>query len=71
MSTTILAYVVAATGVLLIAVGAWGFFILVSEKVHRVPMRYYANAVAMIAGGVGMLGLAQALRLLLFIFDKG
>ena len=71
MWTTILAYVVAATGFILIAVGGWGLFILRSEKVHRVPMRYYANAVGMIAGGIGMLGLAQALRLLLVIFEKG
>jgi hypothetical protein len=72
MWTNILAYVVAATGLLLLAVAVWSYFILArQEKVHRVPLRYYAILVGMIAGGIGMLGLAQALRLLLLIFAKG
>jgi hypothetical protein len=72
MRTTILAYVIAVTGLVTIAGGAWGLFILVTERKRvRVPLRYYAIAIGMMSGGVGLSGLAQALRLLLVINGKG
>ena len=46
-----------------------GSFLLVLEK--RVPLRYYAMAHGMISGGLAMVGLAQALRLLLEINGRG
>jgi hypothetical protein len=44
---------------------------LLIEKSVRIPLRYYAVAIAMIAGGVGMVGIAQALRLLVEINARG
>jgi hypothetical protein len=71
MRTTILAYVIAFMGLLVIAAGAWGLCVLVVEKTVRVPLRYYAIAIGMMSGGLGMGGLAQALRLLLVINGRG
>ena len=71
MRTTILAYLIAFMGLVMIVAGAWGLFILVIEKTVRVPLRYYAIAIGMMAGGLGMGGLAQALRLLLEINGRG
>jgi hypothetical protein len=67
MLTTILAYVIALAGLVMIAAGAWGLFILLSAETAR--PRYYAIAIGM-SGGLGMIGLAQALRLLLEINAK-
>jgi hypothetical protein len=71
MRTTILAYIIAFAGLVTIFAGAWGFFSLVTEKTVRVPRRYYAVAIGMICGGFGLVGIAQALRLLLAISGKG
>jgi hypothetical protein len=65
--TTILAYGIGLMGVATIAAGAWSLMILLSEQTVRVPLRYYSIAIAMISGGLGLVGLAQALRLLLVI----
>ena len=61
MRTTVLAYVIAFMGVVTALGGLYGLFVLLIETV-RMPLRYYAFAIAMIAGGVGMFGIAQALR---------
>ena len=70
MRTTILAYVIAIVGVVMIVAGAWALFILDTATLPRIPLRYYAIAIGMISGGLGMLGLAQALRLLLTIYGE-
>jgi hypothetical protein len=64
MRTTILAYVIAVAGLVAIAGGVWSLLIFLVE---RVQLRYYAIAVGLISGGLGLVGLAQALRLLLEI----
>ena len=71
MRTTVLAYVIAFMGVVTAFVGLFGLFVLLIEKTVRIPLRYYAVAIAMIAGGVGMVGIAQALRLLIEINARG
>jgi hypothetical protein len=72
MFTAILAYVTAVAGLVMIAAGAWGGSILISEKSRiRIPLRYYAITIGIIGTGVGLLGIAQALRLLLAIYAKG
>jgi hypothetical protein len=68
MRTTILAYAIAMPGLVTIAGGAWSLLMLLAE---RVPLRYYAIAVGLISGGLAMIGLAQALRLLLEINARG
>jgi hypothetical protein len=57
MLTTILAYVIAFMGLVMIGGGVWGLFMSVSGTV-RVPLRYYAMAIGMISGGLAMGGLA-------------
>ena len=64
--TTILAYVVAVAGVVMIAAGGWGVYILMSEKGGMQSLRmYYPIMIGLICGGVGLLGIARALPLLL------
>jgi hypothetical protein len=69
MFTIILSYVVAAAGLVMIIAGAWGFYILRSEKSGVQPHRiYYAIMIGLICGGVGLFGIARALRLLLVYY---
>ena len=42
----------------------------IEDSPRDLPFGYYAAAIAMIAGGLGMVGLAQGLRLLLLIYAK-
>ena len=70
MLTTILAYVIAAVGLATILAGAWSFVMLAIQDERDRPFRHYAVAVAMIAGGFSMVGIAQGLRLLLLIYAK-
>jgi hypothetical protein len=70
MRTTILAYVIAVVGLVIVVGGAWGLFILHSVDTPRVPLRYYAMAIGMISGGLGLVGVAQALRLLILIYGE-
>jgi hypothetical protein len=69
MFTTILAYVLAVAGIVMIGAGLWGFYLLRSEKgagqLHRI---YYAIMIGLIAGGVGLFGMARALSLLLVYY---
>jgi hypothetical protein len=71
MYTTILAYAIALMGLVTVGAGAWAFLTLVVEKTVRIPLRYYAIALGLISGGLGMGGVAQALRLLLVINGRG
>jgi hypothetical protein len=64
-----LAYVIALMGLVMIAVGVWSLFVLEAEE--TVPLTDYLIAIGMISGGLGMGGLAQALRLLLEVNRKG
>ena len=68
MRTTILAYVIALAGLVMIAAGAWDLF---TKGTASARLRHYALAIGMICGGLAMGGLAQALRLLLEINAKG
>ena len=43
----------------------WGLIIDLFRQEVRAPLKSYGGAVSMICGGVAMLGVAQALRLLL------
>ena len=82
MRTTVLAYAIGLVGLVTMALGIWGLFILVFERPMRVrlrsssrvlnpALRYYAAAIGMISGGLGLIGLAQALRLLAEILTTG
>ena len=63
-TTTILAYVIAFLGLVMIAGGIWGLFYLQGQT-RAIPPRYYAMVIGMICGGFAMEGIAQALRTLL------
>ncbi len=70
MLTTILAWVIIALGVISIATGAWGTFILLGRTLRPIPMRYWGFTVVTIAGGVGLIGVGQSLRLLILILHQ-
>jgi hypothetical protein len=73
MWTTLLAYVIAFTGFITFAGGAMGILILMFEdmaQMGRVPLRHYATMVALVSSGLGLIGIAQGLRLLLLIVGK-
>ena len=67
MYTTILAYVIALLGFVMIGIGAWGLFYLLYSRPGPVPLRYFAMMIAMICGGFGLGGIAQGLRVLVAI----
>ena len=71
MKTAILAYVIAFGGVAMIVVGLWGLYILIKGRVAELRLRDYIPAIQTIAAGFVLIGLAQALRLLLLIFHPG
>jgi hypothetical protein len=62
MKTTILSNVIALGGVAMIALGLWGLYILL---VAELRLRDYILTIQTIAVGFVLIGLAQALRLLL------
>jgi hypothetical protein len=73
MSTTALAYVILFMGSITTLCGLFGVLTLLFEEVAKtghVPFRYYAMMVGLISGGLGMIGIGQGLRLLLFIIAK-
>ena len=65
MKTTILANVIALGGVMMIVLGVWGLYILIRGGVAERRLRDYITAIQTMAVGFGLIGLAQALRLLL------
>ena len=67
MKTTILAYVIALGGIAMIAFGLWGLYILITERVAELRLRDYVPTIQTIAVGFGLIGVAQALRLLLVL----
>jgi hypothetical protein len=64
MRTTILAYVIAVLGLVMICGGIYSFFDLWNA---RAPLRHYAITIGLICGGFAMGGIAQALRQLLVL----
>ena len=65
MGTTILAWLITILGLLIIAGGIWDLVDLWNQRrLTEIPLRHWDTAIAMICGGFGMLGIAQALRLL-------
>ena len=69
MVTYALVFLSTIAGLVMIAAGVWGGARLMSERRRiRIPLRYYAIAIGMIGSGIGLLGIAQALRLLIWIY---
>jgi hypothetical protein len=69
MVTYALILVSAIAGLLMIGAGLWGGARLMSERRRiTIPLRYYAIIAGMIGTGIGLLGIAQALRLLIWIY---
>ena len=65
MGTTVLAWLIAILGLVMIASGVWGFVQLWNQRTTmRIPLRYYGMAIGAICGGFSMLGIAQAIRIL-------
>ena len=64
MRTTVLAFVVAAVGFLMLIFGAWGLFVLNNAETD-IALTDEAIVLGLIGGGFAMIGVAQALRLLL------
>jgi hypothetical protein len=67
MHTFILAWVIGLLGLIMIVGGIWGVIDLFRQEA-RAPLKSYGGAFSMICGGFAMLGVAQALRMLLFVF---
>jgi len=63
MPTAILAYVIAIVGLVFVA-GARDIYLLHNEETFEVTLSDYETPIRTIAGGLAMIGLAQALRLL-------
>jgi hypothetical protein len=67
MRTTVLAYIIAIVGLALIGAGLRDIYLLSNEETFDVTFIDYETPIRMIAGGLAMIGVAQALRLLLVI----
>ena len=67
MRTFILAWVIGFLGLVMIVGGIWGVIDLFRQT-ERAPLKSYGGAFSMICGGVAMLGVMQALRLLIAVF---
>jgi hypothetical protein len=66
MRTTLLACVIAVVGLVMLIFEAWGLFVL-NIAVIDVALTDEAIVVGLIGGGLAMIGVAQALRLLLVV----
>ena len=66
MRSTVLAYVIAAVGLIMLLSGVWGFIVLNNAEID-VALADEAIVVGLIGGGIAMIGVAQALRLLLVL----
>ena len=66
MRTTVLAYVIAVVGLAMLLFGVWGFIVLNNAEID-VALTDEAIVVGLIGGGLAMIGVAQALRLLLVV----
>ena len=55
---------------LMIAAGVVGGVYLMSQRRRiRIPLRYYAIVIGMMGSGIGLLGIAQTLRLAILIYE--
>ena len=63
MLSTVLAYVIAAVGLIMLLFGVWGLIVLNNAEID-VALTDEAIVVGLIGGGFAMIGVAQALRLL-------
>src|SRR5262249_4438830 len=70
MKTTVLAYIIGLGGLAMIIFGLWSLYLLITERVAELRIRDYASPIQTIAVGLGLIGLARALQLLLFIFVR-
>jgi hypothetical protein len=73
MWTTPLAFLIVFMGFITFAGGAVGLLMLFFEDVvdiGRVPFRYYALMVGLMSEGLGLIGIAQGLRLLLLLVGR-
>jgi hypothetical protein len=69
--TSILAMLTFVVGVAVIVTGVWGAVVLITGKPDTpVPPRHYTIVIGTIGVGVGLLCIAQALRILLLILAK-
>ena len=66
MRSTVLAYVIAAVGLIMLLFGVWGFIVLNNAEID-VALTDEAIVLGLIGGGLAMIGVAQALRLLLVL----
>ena len=66
MRSTVLAYVIAAVGLIMLLFGVWGLIVLNNAEID-VALTDEAIVVGLIGGGFAMIGVAQALRLLLVL----
>jgi hypothetical protein len=74
MVTYALVFLSTIEGIAMIAAGVWGGLRLKqisATQRGRMPLRYYAIVAGMIGSGIGLLGIAQALRLLIWIYEGG
>jgi len=69
MYTTILAYVIAFLGLVMIGVGVWVLLYLQLGP-RPIPPRYYAMVIGTICAGFGLGGIAQGLRVLVAIATR-
>ena len=66
MRTTVLAYVIVLIGLTMLVFGAWGLFVLHNAEID-IALADEATMFGLIGGGFTMIGIAQALRLLVVI----
>ena len=66
MRSTVLAYVIAAVGLIMLLFGVWGLIVLNNAEID-VALTDEAIVVGLIGGGFAMIGVAQALRLLVVL----
>jgi hypothetical protein len=72
MGTTILAWLIGILGLLMVAGGVWDVVDLWNQRKQKtIPLRNWGMAIVIICGGFGMLGIAQALRLLRALVTLG
>ena len=68
MFTIFLVILTDVAGLAMIVAGLWGGARLMSERRRiEIPLRYYAIVLGILGSGIGLLGMAQALRLLMLI----
>jgi hypothetical protein len=66
MRTTVLAYVIVLIGLIMLVFGAWGLFVLHNAE-SDLALADEATMFGLIGGGFTMIGIAQALRLLVVV----